>query len=163
MSVIRKNCNSAAKEVKLKPCPFCGGPAKLAEHYWENTRTESFTVDCVECGGCMDQHMDSEQEAADAWNQRAVESDPMESGVQRWTPFLKCFGNGTYQAQMTGAKSGDYILHADLLKIFAWIVEHWVACHNTWFSWRTNGGWDSQDVPDDGFLAAIVELMGGDG
>jgi len=62
--------------------------------------------------------------------------------------------------------NGDYILHADLLKIFAWMVEHQVAFKagfgTQFFDWYDGEGWVFQGVPNGDFLAAIVKLMGGD-
>lgn len=49
----------------LKPCPFCGGEARIGKIYGD-----AWTVECTECGiqsGCYD----TESEAIEAWDHRA--------------------------------------------------------------------------------------------
>ena len=48
---------------ELKPCPFCGGVAKILEHYWD------VEVYCIECQASN--RGDSKAEAIEAWNRRA--------------------------------------------------------------------------------------------
>lgn len=59
-------------EIKLKPCPFCGGKAEsctpwmgMAYGYW---------VRCEACG-CETEVSSTEEQAAEAWNRRAGEQD----------------------------------------------------------------------------------------
>lgn len=60
---------------KLKPCPFCGGEAKL--YYTEFY--EEFAVQCTWCKA--DRYgYPTEQEAINAWNTR-VESKPKNQEV----------------------------------------------------------------------------------
>ena len=56
-----------SEELKLKPCPFCGGKAEII--YWANGRT---TVSCS-VGGCMANisFCSSAEVAIKAWNRRA--------------------------------------------------------------------------------------------
>ena len=56
-------------EIKLKPCPFCGGPARLCgecNYYW---------VECEFQNGCLvgpiTDSFCTECEAIEAWNRRA--------------------------------------------------------------------------------------------
>ena len=56
------NCLVVSKK-KLKPCPFCGGVAKILEHYWD------VEVYCIECQASN--RGDSKAEAIEAWNRRA--------------------------------------------------------------------------------------------
>ena len=81
------------------------------------------------------------------------------SDIQRWGSRLD---GGTGALHLSVMSNGMYILHADIVKVFAWMVEHRVACHSTWFSWRDNGVWNAQDAPGGDFLGAITGLMGGD-
>ena len=93
---------------------------------------------------------------------RFDESDPMESGVQRWGPGIVGRGSEHYIAPMKKRPDGDFILHADLLKIFAWMAEHEATFRRGYLYWFDGKWWNYQDVPDGDFLAAIVKLMGGD-
>ena len=57
------------EEVKLKPCPFCGGEARLQD--------ESFGyphwVYCKECGAKVHGRVVGDEKASiDAWNRRAT-------------------------------------------------------------------------------------------
>lgn len=57
----------------LKPCPFCGGKAKIDE--WHNFDKDLFTVECACNNKCnvrpMTHFCKTEQEAIEAWNRRA--------------------------------------------------------------------------------------------
>lgn len=56
---------------ELKPCPFCGGDAFLAEY--DYSLGDYYVVThVVECNGCHATtfEYDSPKEAADAWNRR---------------------------------------------------------------------------------------------
>ena len=35
--------------IKLKPCPFCGGEAVYTDHFYEDTKT-GHCVYCIDCG-----------------------------------------------------------------------------------------------------------------
>lgn len=62
-------------EDRLKPCPFCGGEARVEEHKFWNDITRSFdiktySVVCDECSSTSFQHYRIKQEAIKAWNTR---------------------------------------------------------------------------------------------
>ena len=76
------------------------------------------------------------------------------SDIQRWV--LKLDG------EIVSCSLGNHVLHADLLKIFAWIVEHEVTFRRGYLDWFDGKGWLHQGVPDGDFLGVIVKLMGGD-
>lgn len=52
-------------EIKLKPCPFCGGEAKII-----GAIGAVFWARCTECGAETQSEL-SEQQAAELWNGRA--------------------------------------------------------------------------------------------
>lgn len=57
--------------MKLKPCPFCGGEARLIEmgiHVWSPR--------CTQCECKLDKVYRSEQQAIEAWNRR----EPIDEG-----------------------------------------------------------------------------------
>ena len=56
---------------ELKPCPFCGGEAFLAEYVYELYNC-FVSMHFVECNGCHTTtfEYDSEEEATEAWNRR---------------------------------------------------------------------------------------------
>ena len=58
------------KEIKLKPCPFCGSADIEVEKYLPEGRyTDSWRIACADCdGGFQDQH--NEREARHYWNNR---------------------------------------------------------------------------------------------
>ena len=72
-------------DVKLKPCPFCGGEAKL--HH--NSLTDKFKVWCSECDCRTDVYSDKE-EVVKCWNTRK----PMERIVDRLEE--ECFSPKDY-------------------------------------------------------------------
>ena len=63
-----------SKEIKLKPCPFCGGEAELASDAFDGRQV--WFVRCRWAGGGV--YVETEdggtpQEAAELWNRRAGE------------------------------------------------------------------------------------------
>lgn len=54
---------------KLKPCPFCGGPAvyRNGSHPWE---APQWSAGCIE-GHATSTDMGTKDEAAEWWNRRA--------------------------------------------------------------------------------------------
>lgn len=59
--------------IELKPCPFCGGEAKLISYHasmWIDNPTDSF-VKCKDCGATTIHYFPTEEKAIEAWNRRA--------------------------------------------------------------------------------------------
>lgn len=59
-------------EIKLKPCPFCGGQAKIKRYV--NGCNEWSEIRCSKCGVRQDSIMNGyykDDEATEAWNRRA--------------------------------------------------------------------------------------------
>ena len=54
---------------KLKPCPFCGGEARIIEHEFTGANN-TYGIKC-ECGTQGFQFWESIDEAIEAWNRRA--------------------------------------------------------------------------------------------
>lgn len=60
---------------ELKPCPFCGGEAKLVTHSFWNERTQAHTdhtysVKCSKCFAETYQFYNEKTNAIDIWNRR---------------------------------------------------------------------------------------------
>ncbi len=60
---------------KLKPCPFCGGEAKIRVERDYNGNPRKYTATCTKeyCPGRSDKSYDSEKFAILFWNQRTPE------------------------------------------------------------------------------------------
>lgn len=54
-------------KIELKPCPFCGGKAKIVKTY-------TIWVKCINCHASANCHS-TEREAAEAWNRRVEKPD----------------------------------------------------------------------------------------
>ena len=54
---------------KLKPCPFCGGEAKIMKMGYPHW------VYCLECGAKVHGGTTSEKDSIKAWNRRAERSE----------------------------------------------------------------------------------------
>ncbi len=63
---------------KLKPCPFCGGPAKIRAQYNGNRRISGYYVNCNK-RGCpiftSTRVRKTKEEAKAEWNTRAVKDN----------------------------------------------------------------------------------------
>jgi len=58
-------------EIKLEPCPFCGGEAELKDMTFEIEGMNVGKTYFVECeNGCME-YFKTRKEAVEAWNKRA--------------------------------------------------------------------------------------------
>ena len=60
---------------KLKPCPFCGGEAKIITHDFfvpeaKQFLTGSYGVECTSCHAEGYQFWNTEEQAVAAWNRR---------------------------------------------------------------------------------------------
>jgi Lar family restriction alleviation protein len=62
--------------IELKPCPFCGGEAFLAEYDYA-LDNGYIATHFVECNGCSVTtfEYDSPEEAAEAWNRRVTHAN----------------------------------------------------------------------------------------
>lgn len=58
------------EEIKLKPCPFCGGEAEFVGY-------KSYWIICVDCTAESAVY-DSKAEAVEAWNRRVGQEDEAE-------------------------------------------------------------------------------------
>ena len=56
-------------EIELKPCPFCGGKAKIVTWRDEKRRENPTKIKCVSCG-CTSGVKNRIGKAAAAWNRR---------------------------------------------------------------------------------------------
>ena len=63
-------------EIKLKPCPFCGGEAKIVQTMPCGNRTYSFFASCLVCGVEMPRNARTRKKATEAWNRRADDAVP---------------------------------------------------------------------------------------
>lgn len=54
---------------ELKPCPFCGGEARLLPHIFYGLKN-TYGVECSKCGVMTMQFYDTERDAEKAWNRR---------------------------------------------------------------------------------------------
>ena len=54
--------------IDLKPCPFCGGKAKVVKTYW------TIYIKC-QCCDARSNCKETEQKAAEAWNRRVGDTD----------------------------------------------------------------------------------------
>jgi len=61
-------------DIKLKPCPFCGGEAKINIHRFVGL-SNSYGVECKECMTQSNQFFGTVKAATEAWNRRANEND----------------------------------------------------------------------------------------
>ncbi len=52
---------------KLKPCPFCGGEARLQSFYKDHC------VYCRKCNASTMKYYPTKEEAIEAWNRRVTE------------------------------------------------------------------------------------------
>jgi len=85
------------------------------------------------------------------------------SEIQRKNCYTS-FDRGEGFGEMLVDDDGEYILHADIVRIFAWMVEHRVEFSTALgsISWFGGGRWHIKDTPNGDFLGAITGLMGGD-
>jgi len=84
------------------------------------------------------------------------------SEIQRWSPGWGINEESDPEPACFECVDGPFILHADIVKVFSWMVEHEVQMFGKWVMWCDVGGWKDKVVPDGDFLGAIVGLMGGD-
>ncbi len=70
---------------ELKPCPFCGGTARLKEHRFYYDKDSSFS-DCsygIRCSNCFAesyQFHQSKEKAIEAWNRRVPQTEVHQYG-----------------------------------------------------------------------------------
>lgn len=57
-------------EYELKPCPFCGGKAEIAQTMPCGTRTYRFFATCLVCGVEMPRIARTRKQATEVWNRR---------------------------------------------------------------------------------------------
>lgn len=103
---------------ELKPCPFCGGKAKILKMTFGGV---SYQVICGSCSANLDQRFAYEDEAIEAWNRRAtavwtpVSEDKPEPFQEVLVTLHENGWNGeTYDTVKSQAYDGDY-------KITAWM------------------------------------------
>ena len=61
-------------EVMLKPCPFCGGEAKVWRSKNDYPNADGYWIECVGCAASTKKH-DKRVPAEASWNTRAMRGD----------------------------------------------------------------------------------------
>lgn len=59
--------------IELKPCPFCGGRAKITEAQIKTAHGLHYAVRCTRCKASISPGYDDVSKAVDAWNIRRGE------------------------------------------------------------------------------------------
>ena len=62
-------------EVKVKPCPYCGGPAKTI-HVPHEEYGDAIEIECVDCH-VHTRECETHEEAAEVWNKRRKSAGKM--------------------------------------------------------------------------------------
>lgn len=111
------NCDS-----KMKPCPFCGGLARVAESFEGG-------LFWARCDGCSARNFGtSEKEAAEKWNARTplkwwirlADSKPAESPVD----LLYVFGrveDGGLEFGSAFFDAGEFAFHGKKMEVLHWM------------------------------------------
>ena len=91
---------------ELKKCPFCGGKAFVDYHKFWDEKTKDFTVKtygafCDKCGSNSWQHYRTEEEAIEAWNNRATEAELRANVIDEFAERLKPYLNTYYDRVQT--------------------------------------------------------------
>lgn len=60
---------------ELKPCPFCGGEAEIAQYYNITEDTYCICAGCTQCGATVEETDDDH--ASELWNRRTVNVDEL--------------------------------------------------------------------------------------
>lgn len=84
------------EQIKLKPCPFCGGPASMAKSYDPDTSGAFHFIQCHKCSAKSPEFYAVETcpifhgQVRDAWNARAAPT-PQEAqrNVQVWNDAVE--------------------------------------------------------------------------
>lgn len=72
MSQIYGTGEQTMNEIRLKPCPFCGGEGCLQEHIYVGY-TNRYGVVCLDCGVETRQFSRTKEDAVEVWNSRTNE------------------------------------------------------------------------------------------
>lgn len=76
-----------AEEIKLKPCPFCGGEAEML-----GEDDGMYQVVCQNCAANIDDFDDEKEVAAEKWNTRTTEKDLNEQ-IGRFKKYAEALEN----------------------------------------------------------------------
>lgn len=78
----------STRTFQLRPCPFCGGKAKLEKMGWPHH------VYCLSCGVKMTSHdfdIDGEVDVCTKWNRRTIDK-PIYTGIDAATALRIAWG-----------------------------------------------------------------------
>lgn len=96
-------------ETKLKPCPFCGGEAKIATHDWGYS-VKDYLVYCS-CGCELKKFM-SKEDAINDWNTRKP-MDNIVAELQKSADRNEAF----YKANLNDNAQGRMFAYLDSIEI----------------------------------------------
>ena len=87
-------------EIKLLPCPFCGGEAKVCKYYF---------IQCTKCGTSTLTHTNRE-EAIESWNTRKPMQEIMERLEEEKTKKYKDWNKTSYLQDFGGYRECKHII-----------------------------------------------------
>lgn len=75
------------EEIKIKPCPFCGGKAVML-----GEDDGMYQVVCPDCAGTIDDFYNEKEVAAEKWNTRQIE-DNLNEQIGRFKKYAEALEN----------------------------------------------------------------------